>query len=106
MMAEKKWRTWREIRAELDLDEEEVAVHYARMEAEERAYKLREIREAQGLTQSEMAERLHLTQPTISALESGDLERSGIATLKSYVAALGGTLEITAHFGDKSLLVA
>jgi hypothetical protein len=48
---------------------------------------------------------MKLTQPTISALESGDLERSGIATLTSYVEALGGTVEITATFGNRKLVL-
>jgi transcriptional regulator with XRE-family HTH domain len=75
------------------------------MKSEERAYRLREIREEQGVTQMELAERMKLTQPTISALESGDLERSGIATLTSYVEALGGTVEITATFGNRKLVL-
>ena len=38
------------------------------------------------MTQKELAERMDLTQPTISALEAGDLDRPGLATLKaSYV---------------------
>ena len=36
------------------------------------------------MTQKELADRMSLTQPTISALESGDLDRSGLATLKAY----------------------
>jgi transcriptional regulator with XRE-family HTH domain len=75
------------------------------MEAEERAYRLREIREEQGVTQKQLAERMHLTQPTISALESGDLDRTGLVTLKSYVEALGGTIEVVATFGDRKLVV-
>jgi hypothetical protein len=46
-----------------------------------------------------------ITQPTISALEVGDLNRSGIATLKAYVEALGGTVEVTAKFGDRRLVL-
>jgi DNA-binding XRE family transcriptional regulator len=61
-------------------DDTVVANHVARMEAEERAYRLRE---EQGVTQKELANRMSLTQPTISALESGDLDRSGLATLKA-----------------------
>jgi transcriptional regulator with XRE-family HTH domain len=74
------------------------------MEAEERAYRLREIREEQGVTQKELAERMGLTQPTI-ALEAGDLDRSGLATLKAYVEALGGTVEVTTTFGSRKLVL-
>ncbi len=96
---------WQDVRAKRPVDDAAVADHIARMEAEERAYRLREIREEQGVTQKQLAERMHLTQPTISALESGDLDRSGLATLKSYVEALGGTIEVVATFGDRKLVV-
>ena len=66
-------------------------------------YRLREIREQ--VTQKELAERMEITQPTISALEAGELDRSGIATLKAYVEALGGTVEVTANFGDRRLVL-
>lgn len=50
------------------------------------------------MTQRELVERMDITQPIISALEPGDLGRSGLATLKSYVEALGGTVEVTAIY--------
>jgi transcriptional regulator with XRE-family HTH domain len=96
---------WHDVRAKRPVDEAAMSRHVARMEAEERAYRLREIREEQGVTQKQLAERMHLTQPTISALESGDLDRTGLVTLKSYVEALGGTIEVVATFGDRKLVV-
>lgn len=100
-----KTASWNEVRAKRPVDDGAVAEHVARMEAEERAYRLREIREEQCVTQKELAERMDLTQPTISALESGDLDRSGLATLKAYVEALGGTIEVTATFGNRKLVL-
>ena len=100
-----KTTAWSDVRAKRPVDEHAVAEHAARMEAAERAYRLREIREEQGVTQKELAERMSLTQPTISALESGDLDRSGLATLRSYVEALGGNIEVVATFGDRKLLL-
>ena len=79
--------------------------HVGRVEAEERAHRLREIREELGVTQKELAERMALTQPSISALEASDLDRSGLATLKAYVEALGGTIEVTATFGNRKLVL-
>jgi len=87
------------------VDEGAVAAHSARLDAAERAYRLREVREEQGLTQSEPAAKMSVTQPTISALESGDLEQSGIATLRAYIEALGGTVEITATFDGQRLVL-
>lgn len=100
-----KTTAWSDVRAKRPVDEHAVAERAARMEAAERAYRLREIREEQGVTQKELAERMSLTQPTISALESGDLDRSGLATLRSYVEALGGNIEVVATFGDRRLVL-
>ncbi|WIY83729.1 helix-turn-helix transcriptional regulator [Propionimicrobium sp. PCR01-08-3] len=96
---------WNDVRAKRPVDDAVVADHVARMEAEERAYRLREIREEQGVTQKELADRMSLTQPTISAVEAGDLDCSGLATLKAYVEALGGTVEVTATFGNRKLVL-
>ncbi|MFZ2238798.1 MAG: helix-turn-helix domain-containing protein [Gordonia amarae] len=106
MSAKSKVSSWSDVRAKRPVDERAVTEHVTRMEAEERGYRLREIREEQGVTQKELAERMDLTQPTISALESGDLDRSGLATLKSYVEALGGTVEVTVTFGNRKLMLA
>lgn len=105
MSSKAKTIPWSDVRAQRPVDETAVAAHVARMEAAERAYRLREIREELGVTQQELADRMDLTQPTISALESGDLDRSGLATLKSYVEALGGTVEVTATFGNRRLIL-
>ena len=104
-MSKTKTVSWSDVRAKRPVDDAAVADHVARMEAEERAYRVREIREELGVTQKELADRMSLTQPTISALESGDLDRSGLATLKAYVEALGGTVEVTATFGSRRLVL-
>ncbi|MGO1545370.1 MAG: helix-turn-helix domain-containing protein [Gulosibacter sp.] len=105
MSSKTKTAAWSDVRAKRPIEDDAVAEHVARMAAEERAYRLREIREEQGVTQKELADRMDITQPTISALEAGDLDRSGLATLKSYVEALGGTVEVTATFGNRKLLL-
>lgn len=79
--------------------------HTTRMLAETRAYRLREVREEQGLTQVELAARMHVTQPSVSELERGELERAGLATIKAYVEALGGSVEIVAEFGDRRMVI-
>ena len=98
-------KSWQEIRAERPPREDRVEAHRARMDAEVRAYRLREVREGQGVTQVELAERMHVTQPSVSALERGDLERAGIATIRAYVEALGGKLDIVANFGDERIVI-
>ncbi|MBX3144383.1 MAG: helix-turn-helix transcriptional regulator [Trueperaceae bacterium] len=104
-MSKAKTVAWTDVRALRPVNEAVVAEHAARMEAEERAFALRQIRLEQGITQKELAERMSLTQPTISALENGDIDRSALATLKAYVEALGGTIEVTASFGDRKLIL-
>ena len=105
MSTKMKTTAWSDVRAKRPIDKATFAKHVARMEAEERAYRLREIREEQGVTQKELADRMAITQPTISALEAGDLDRSGLATLKSYVEALGGSIEVAATFGDRKVVL-
>lgn len=62
---------------------------------------LAELRRTRGVTQVELAHAIGRTQSTISAMESAGDHR--ISTLHSVVAALGGTLEITAQFDDVSI---
>ncbi len=61
---------------------------------------LKAIRELAGLTQGEMATRLHVGQAAISKIERrGDVQ---ISSLQKYVHALGATLRISAVFSPKS----
>lgn len=57
---------------------------------------LRGLRTQRRLTQQQVAERLGMTQPEISKLESRRDVR--LSTLRAYVAALGGTLGLVARF--------
>jgi hypothetical protein len=59
-----------------------------------------ELREANGLTQAELAERLGVSQPNVSKLEAVAASPHARAiyhsTLGGYIAALGGHLEVRA----------
>lgn len=96
---------WREVRekaiAEGQLDENRVTEHKNRLLAESRAYKLAELRHAYGLNQTMLAERIGLTQARVSQIESGDLETAELRTLRAYVNALGGELEISYQVGGE-----
>ena len=48
---------------------------------------------------------MHATQPSVSALERGDLWKAGLATIKAYVEALGGKVEMIADFGDHRVVI-
>lgn len=60
---------------------------------------LRDLRKARDLTQERMAEMLDIGQDSISRLE----QRSDLllSTLRSYVSAMGGSLELVARFPDR-----
>lgn len=65
---------------------------------------LRSIREAKGRTQAEVAAESGINQADVSRLEGrGDLGDCQVVTLRRYVQALGGELELVARFGDKSI---
>lgn len=106
-MIDEHWPTLEEVEAQDSgrIDEARVAEHRDRMRAAQRAYQLAEIRKARGLTQTDVAEAMHVSQRRVSAVERGDLDRTELGTVASYVQALGGTIEIVADFGDRRLVI-
>jgi DNA-binding XRE family transcriptional regulator len=61
---------------------------------------LAEIREARRQSQAELASKLGVQQPAISKMErQTDLY---LSTLRSYIVAMGGELEIVARFPDRA----
>lgn len=81
-----------------------VEVHRAEAVAEIVAHNLAELRRARDLTQVELARALKTTQPNVARIEhQGDLF---LSTLRNYVEALGGELELTAVFSDARLPLA
>jgi transcriptional regulator with XRE-family HTH domain len=87
---------WRDLNHKATPDE----VERARAELDD-ALTLAELRRARELTQTQLAEVLATTQPGVSAVERRtDLY---VSTLRSYIEALGGQLEITAVFPDRSI---
>lgn len=71
------------------------------MRAELCGYRLRELRERRQLTQVQLAQQLDVSQNRVSAIEKGDIDRTQVDTLRRYVQALGGTLDITVTLGDE-----
>jgi DNA-binding transcriptional regulator YiaG len=62
---------------------------------------LKAIRELAGVSQVELAGRMGTGQSEISRAEQRDDHL--LSTLRDYVEALGGELEVIAHFGDKTV---
>jgi predicted transcriptional regulator len=79
--------------------------HKRRMLEEVRAYQLRELREARGLTQIELANALDVSQNRVSRLEHGDIERTQVDTLRRYVEGLGGRLHIEVEIDTRRIRI-
>jgi predicted XRE-type DNA-binding protein len=102
-------RNWRARQAEAvaaGLNEREPARGGSELEEQIRAHLLADVRKDQQVTQVEIARRLGVGQPRISQLERGDLDRAELSTLRAYVEALGGHLEVSATFGERRLRIA
>ena len=82
-------------------DREEVEARARELITEEMT--LRELRQAFDLTQTRMGELLNVVQDSISRLE----QRSDLllSTLRSYVQAMGGSLELTVKFPNRPAVV-
>jgi DNA-binding XRE family transcriptional regulator len=64
---------------------------------------LQDLRSRREITQNEIADRLGIKQPTVSKIERrADVN---LSTLRRYVEALGGTLQVTARFADGTVEV-
>jgi DNA-binding XRE family transcriptional regulator len=91
---------WREIRGKklpketLDRIDKEVSADLLEMD-------LRELRELAGVTQVDLAESAEMSQSQLSQIENRDDHL--LSTLRRYVEALGGRLEVVAVLGDKRI---
>ena len=84
-------------------DKAAIAAGMERLRAEQRAFRLAEMRRRLGITQAQVAARMGVTQGRVSAIEHAKPGTTELRTLAAYVEALGGRLEIIADFGDQRL---
>ncbi len=91
-------RTWKSVRAER-LTPEAIERVNLRAKAQLDELTLRELRQELAITQTELAAAAEMTQSELSRLESRADHR--ISTLRRYVEALGGKLEISAVVGKR-----
>lgn len=71
---------------------------------EQAEYRVAELRRALGLTQSELADLIGMSQSAISQIESGEINLS-VDVLRAIIVQLGGSLEITAVFKERRVLL-
>lgn len=90
----KGFTDYEEWSAKQGFDEEKIAQGVKQLYREILEYKLRELRQQQGLTQQQLADKLGLTQNRISKFERLDLDRSELQTIRRYLEALGGELSL------------
>ena len=93
-------KTWKEIRRGTAEQNEQIR---RKVQNEVKAGSLKELRKLIGKTQVDVAELLKLSQGQISKTETGDDYL--LSTLRRYVEALGGELELRARFGDLTVLI-
>jgi DNA-binding XRE family transcriptional regulator len=93
-----KTKPFAELAAKVKADPERRARIAMEKQAIEDALTLAELRSRQNVTQQRMAKSLGVTQANISRIEHE--EDLYLSTLRGYVAALGGQLEVNAVFPD------
>lgn len=64
---------------------------------------LAELRRAQNFSQGEVAERLEKGQPAVAKVESR--QDPHISTVREYIEALGGRLDLVAHMPNKETIL-
>ena len=107
MAATEQWTRVREQTVEDGLlDESAVQIEELRLRGEVRMHRLVEIRESLGLTQHALATLMGVSQARVSQIERGELERTKLSTLRSYLRELGVDVEVTARVGDDRLQIA
>jgi len=97
---EKKTRSrrWSDIKKKNLTEAQEVRVRDL-VSAELVELTLRDLREQAGKTQTDLVELTEMTQAELSRFERRDDRK--LSTLRKYVQALGGELEVVATFGNK-----
>ena len=93
-----KTHRWEEIK-DRDFTEEEIEDLEQEIDDELVRMTLQELRKDLGLTQEQLATVMDLSQPELSRVERG--KNPLLATLRRYVEALGGELEVQVVLGDK-----
>jgi transcriptional regulator with XRE-family HTH domain len=97
-------RPWSEISKKLRADPERRARIEQREQAIEAELTISQLREALGVTQENVAERMNVTQSNISHFERNP--NIFLRSLAAYVEALGGRLEVRAVFPEQVVTLA
>jgi transcriptional regulator with XRE-family HTH domain len=97
-----QWISLSELEKKWNLDPKRIAKQSKRVQALLDGVKLAELRQVRRLTQNQMAKKLKIDQSNVSRIERGKFDAVEIRTLRKYVEALGGELEIRVKIDDVS----
>gem|GEM_PF-333320 len=97
-----QWTTLDELEKKWNLDPKRIAKQAKRLQAVLDGVRLSELRQVKQLTQLQMAKRLKIDQSNVSRIERGRFDSIEIRTLRKYIEALGGELEIRVKIDDVS----
>ncbi len=95
-----KIHRWHDVRR-TRIGEKRVKAIQAQVEREIEELNLRDVRKLAGKTQTEVAKAAAVAQGELSRLERRSDHR--VSTLRKYVEALGGELQVVAQFGNRSV---
>jgi DNA-binding XRE family transcriptional regulator len=98
--------TWSDVREQRVTTPQRRAAAREALENQIAAYRLAELRKARGLTQQQVATTMGISQRRVSAIERGDIDRSELTTLRTYIEALGGQIHIVAEFDEVTTQIA
>ena len=76
------------------------------IEAQLTGHVLRELRKQQRLSQAQVASIMGVSQRRVSAIERGEVARTEVHTIASYVQALGGHLQLDATVNGETTTIA
>ena len=96
-----KVHRWEDIRKKNKLTPEQRAETDLRVQVELLEMSLRDVRELAGMTQVDLASKADFAQSELSKIERR--EDHLLSTLRKYIEALGGELEVVAVLGDKRI---
>lgn len=91
---------WEDVRESLGITAERQTEGRQATEGYVTGYRLAELRKQAGVTQVELAKLMGIGQPRVSSIERGDIETLTVASVRTYVEALGGSVHMVAHFND------
>lgn len=91
-------KSWKDIKTQRPTSPQARNTAHLENLAEDLGLPLAELRRFVDLTQVELAQRLLVTQPSVSEIEHS--ESPALPTVRRYVEALGAHLELTAVFDD------